>query len=73
MLNRLWEACKGIARRIGDFQARVLLTVIYAVVVLPFGVFLRTFGDPLRIRRRPTKWVDIENKSEDLVRPWRQW
>ena len=73
MLNRLWEAWKGGARRIGDFQARVLLTVIYAVVVLPFGVFFRTFGDPLRIRRRPTKWLDIENKSDDLVRPWRQW
>jgi hypothetical protein len=53
MLNRLWEAWKKFARRIGDFQARVLLTVIYAVVVLPFGVIIRTFEDPLRIRRSP--------------------
>ena len=73
MLKSLWGAWKRLARRLGDFQARVLLTVIYAFLILPFGVLLRLFGDPLRIRRRPTKWLDAENKSDDLVRPWRQW
>ena len=36
-LKRLWEGWKKIAHKIGNFQARVLLTVFYAVLVLPFG------------------------------------
>ena len=47
-----WRRC--VAHRIGDFQARVLLTVFYYVILGPFALVLRR-GDPLgnRARRRP--------------------
>jgi hypothetical protein len=66
MLKRLWEGWKKIAHVIGDFQARVLLTVIYAVVVLPFGVGFRLFSDALRIKQQPTKWLDYPHNASDM-------
>lgn len=66
LLKRLWEAWKRLAHRIGNFQARVLLTVFYAVLVLPFGVLTRLFADPLRIKRKPAKWLEHPEASADL-------
>jgi len=65
-LKRAWAAWKRIAHKIGNFQARVLLTIFYAVLVFPFGVATRLFADPLRIKRRPTAWLDHPNEAYDL-------
>ena len=73
MFKRLWEAWKQLAHRIGNFQARVLLTVIYSVLVLPFGLAVRWFGDPLRIKRRQSAWLDHADDSTDLAWARRQW
>jgi hypothetical protein len=66
MLKRLWEGWKKVAHAIGNFQARVLLTIFYAVLVLPFGVAARLFSDPLRIKRRPTQWLDHPDEATDM-------
>ena len=42
-LKALWSAWKRLAHKIGNFQARVLLTILYAIVVLPFGLAARLF------------------------------
>ena len=56
--KKLWAGYKRVARKIGDFQARVLLTIIYAVLVLPFGLVIRFFADSLHIKKQPTQWLD---------------
>jgi hypothetical protein len=66
-LKAVWEAWKRLAHKIGNFQARVLLTVLYAIVVLPFGLIVRLFSDPLRIRNRPTKWIDHPPEVHDIT------
>lgn len=66
MLKRAWQTWKRIAHAIGNFQARVLLTVFYAVLVFPFGIVVRLFSDPLRIKTRPTRWLDHPDESYDL-------
>lgn len=43
-----WRGWTRIAHRIGDFQARVLLTSFYYVVLGPFALILRR-NDPLGI------------------------
>lgn len=73
MLKRMWEAWKRIAHKIGNFQARVLLTILYVVLVLPFGLGVRLFADPLRIRKRPANWLDNEATSQDMDWARRQW
>ena len=71
-LKKLWAAWKRLAHKIGDFQARVILTVIYASLVLPFGLAVRMFADPLRIKRHPTAWLDHPQESTDMEFAHRQ-
>lgn len=66
MLTRAWHAWKIVAHRIGTFQARVILTVFYGVLVLPFGLAVRWFADPLRIKRYPTEWISHPEERYDL-------
>jgi hypothetical protein len=49
-VTALWQAWKRIARRIGDFQARVLLTVFYYAVLGPFALLLRLRGGALALQ-----------------------
>jgi hypothetical protein len=71
-LKRLWAAWTRLAHKIGTFQARVLLTVLYALLVLPFGIIVRVFADPLRIKKRPTRWLDHPDEANDLQRARKQ-
>ena len=66
MLKRAWQAWQRTTRAIGTFQARVLLTALYAVLVLPFGIVARLFSDPLRIKHRPTQWLEHPDEPCDL-------
>jgi hypothetical protein len=66
MFKRLWQAWKRIGHKIGNFQSRVLLTIFYFLVVWPFGLGARFFSDPLRIKKRPTEWLDHPNEAQDL-------
>jgi hypothetical protein len=59
LLRRAWEGWKRIGHALGQFQARLLLTVFYFVVLAPFAVALRCFADPLAIKpRTPRGWRD---------------
>jgi hypothetical protein len=66
MLKQVWLRWKRIARAVGTLQARILLTVFYAALVLPFGIVVRLFSDPLRIQRRPTQWLERPDETHDL-------
>jgi len=65
-LKRLWEGWKKIAHAIGNFQARILLTVIYGVLILPFGLIVRLFSDSLRTKKRPEAWLDYPPVSNEI-------
>jgi len=48
--RRLWSAWKRVGKRIGDFQARALLTVFYFAIVGPFALLVRWGSDPLALK-----------------------
>lgn len=66
MFKRAWQAWKRIAHAIGNFQARVLLTLFYGVLVWPVGFAACLFSDPLRIKRRPEQWLEYPTETHDL-------
>ena len=72
MIKRLCLWWKPIARKIGNFQARLLLTIFYAVVMFPFGMAVRLLFDPMHIKRRPIRWLNRPLESEDLTWAKRQ-
>jgi hypothetical protein len=67
VITGAWEWWKQTAQKIGNFQARALLTVCYVVLMFPFGMAVRLFFDPLRIKQRPTRW----SSHPEEMRDWR--
>ena len=74
LAGRAWRGWLEVARYFGDFQARLLLTLFYFTVLVPFAAGLRLFGDPLRLRRPPeaSGWEAREGQDADLAASRRQ-
>jgi hypothetical protein len=47
---RLWQGWKRFGKKLADVQARLLLTLVYFTIVLPFGYAVRLLADPLAIK-----------------------
>ena len=65
-LRKVWQVWKRIGQFIGDQVGRVVLTVFYFTLFMPFALGVRLFADPLGIRplNRP-KW--LERRTQDLT------
>jgi hypothetical protein len=70
-LRNFWELWKRFARKIGDFQARVLLILFYFVVLGPFALAVRWASDPLAIKAgAPRGWRlrdDVDSAPTERV------
>lgn len=65
-LRKIGEAWKRFGQAIGDFVGRLVLTVFYFTLFVPFGLGVRIFIDPLGLHPKgPSKWV--ERKTTDLT------
>lgn len=63
-LGVAWATWKRIAHVIGTFQARVLLTVLYVVLVAPIAILVRMVADPLRLARHSESyWVPVGGRA----------
>jgi hypothetical protein len=74
-VKRLWIWWKGAARRLGELQARVVLTLCYFLVIPPFAAIVRWIADPLGLRRTTARgWHDRpEPPGTGLERARRQY
>jgi hypothetical protein len=65
-LRRLWKAWKRVGQFIGDAIARVVLTLFYFTLFMPFGLAMRLLGDPLTIKpQHRARWR--ERMARDLT------
>jgi hypothetical protein len=69
-----WSRWREMSQKAADVQARVLLTVFYFTMMLPFGVVMGLLKDPLRIKQRPSGsyWVERKPTSGTLADAKRQ-
>ena len=73
-LRRFWHWWLRTAEVIGNFQSRVVLTLFYALIVMPFGLAVRLFSDRLRIRgTRSSGWTDFVARCSTLDRVRQQY
>jgi len=72
MFKEIWENWKEIAHKIGNFQARAILTLFYLVVALPFALIVRLKSDPLTLRQAKPEWVQRLRHAVDLTDARRQ-
>jgi hypothetical protein len=71
---RLWDAWKELGSYSGNFQARVILTIFYFIIALPFGLITRLTMDPLQMRSRPatSAWSTRQPDPADVPSAQRQ-
>jgi len=63
-MKRYWRKFKNwwlpIAEAIGNFMNRVILSAFYFIAVLPFGIGVRIFSDPLSLKCKDrTEWQPL--------------
>lgn len=62
--GRLWAWWKRVGRKLGDFQARLILILFYFVILGPFAMGLRWGSDPLRIKAATRRGWRIKDNAE---------
>lgn len=68
-MKKAWEKWKEVAQKIGNFQAGVVFSLLYFVLIVPIGVVANLFTDFLGVRRLPG-WenYDIDVDSMDKLK-----
>ena len=74
MLRKIWEKWKAFARLLADFQARVILTIVYFIIVPIFGLSVRAFSDPLYLKHKSvdSMWLAKQLEEPSLENARRQ-
>lgn len=73
LVKALWRRWTRIAHAIGTFQARLLLTVLYVLLLPPFALIARFSADPLRLRpATPPAWLPRPRQAPTLEDERRQ-
>lgn len=66
--KKAWDGWMIFADHFGRFMSGVILTLLYFTVVLPYGLAIRFFGDPLAIKSPPgdSNWKPLPQNTETL-------
>ena len=65
--RKIWDGWKKIARKIGDFNARVILTIFYLILLMPFALLVKAFTDPLEIKKNAKKGWHLREEDPDIT------
>ena len=73
LMKDFWHGWKAFGQFLGDWLARVVLTVFYFTVFIPFGLGVRLFADPLHIKTEPDQlWRPRPTGDQTLEDTMRQ-
>jgi hypothetical protein len=61
-----WERFSLIASILGDVQGRLIVTLLYITLVVPFGIGARLLSDPMSQREQQASWLNREPVPDDL-------
>ncbi len=65
-LKKIWQAWKRFGQFLGDILARIVLTLFYFTLFLPFGIGVTVFSDPLHTRTKNASWTPREGPPPTL-------
>lgn len=74
-MQTLWQRFKAGTQIIGDFQARLILSLLYLIFVLPIGLLARLGGNPLAPSTKSSPnsfWLPRQPQDENLGAARRQ-
>jgi hypothetical protein len=64
ILKQIWSFWKVIAEAIGNVIGRLVLTIFYFTLLMPFGLGVRSRGDPLTLKR--PRHIEWEKRTIDI-------
>ena len=56
LIKDFWHNWKAFGQFLGEWLARIVLTIFYFTILIPFGLGVRLFGDPLQIKELPNPY-----------------
>ena len=67
-VHRVLDWWKVFATKLGNYQGRLMFAFFYFVIVTPFGIGVRLFSDPLKVKRagRATNWLERSSVKHGL-------
>jgi hypothetical protein len=73
-LRHLLQEWKILSGYIGDFQARLLLTIFYFTALFPIGILLYLLSDPMQIHHQPqfSAWMKRPERELNIHEGERQ-
>ena len=64
----LREKWKVFGYKVGNFQARLVLSLFYFIVICPFAVVVKFVSKPLRLKVFNTSnWLPNQTRDEDIL------
>ena len=66
-LQLIWQKWKKYGQLIGDFIARIILSLFYFTLFVPFALGLRLFGDPLGAKNNPDESLWLDREIDDIT------
>lgn len=66
LLRTIWRKWRAFGKLMGDFVARIFMTVFYFTIAIPFGLGMRLFKDPLHLKSRQSGWLPRKD-SDDTI------
>jgi hypothetical protein len=67
-MKTFWEKWKAFGHKVGNFQARLILTVFYFIIISPFAAVVKYGARPLRLKMLHTSnWLPDQAGDEDIM------
>jgi hypothetical protein len=75
ILSKAWSRFKIIGGVVGNYQGRTIALAFYYTILVPFGLGVRLFSDPLRLKQAAgsSTWLPREAVSSNLDDARRQY
>ena len=68
LIKKLWENRKILGHKVGNFQARLILTIFYFIVICPFAAVVKFVSKPLRLKVLHTSnWLAQPGGGDDIM------
>lgn len=73
--QKAWARWKIIGGVVANYQARAIALFFYYTIMVPFGLGMRLFADPLQLKpsRQDSLWVARDGVSSSVEDARRQW
>jgi hypothetical protein len=74
LIKDFWKGWKAFGHFLGNMLARVVLTLFYFTIFVPFGLGVKLFGDPLHIKSTPAPfWRNRTTGDQSVEQVLRQY